>query len=101
MDRPDLVWVIDDDRSIRWVLEKALQGAGMSVRCLPSAENVSHLLERERPNVIITDIRMPGTSGLDLLDIIKARAPDIPIIVITAHTDLDSAVASYRGGAFE
>ncbi|MDH3670549.1 MAG: nitrogen regulation protein NR(I) [Gammaproteobacteria bacterium] len=101
MDRPDLVWVIDDDRSIRWVLEKALQGAGMSVRCLPSAENVSHLLERERPNVIITDIRMPGMSGLDLLDIIKARVPDIPIIVITAHTDLDSAVASYGGGAFE
>ncbi len=99
--RSALVWVIDDDRSIRWVLEKALVRAGMTPRCLASAENIHALLEREPPDVIITDIRMPGTSGIQLLELIHNRAPAIPVIVITAHTDLNSAVASYRGGAFE
>jgi two-component system nitrogen regulation response regulator GlnG len=99
--RSALVWVVDDDRSIRWVLEKALLRAGMTPRCLASAENIHVLLEGEPPDVIITDIRMPGTSGIELLELIHAKAPAIPVIVITAHTDLNSAVASYRGGAFE
>jgi two-component system nitrogen regulation response regulator GlnG len=100
-DRSALVWVIDDDRSIRWVLEKALLRAGMTPHCLASAENIHTLLEHEPPDVIITDIRMPGTSGIELLELIHSKAPAIPVIVITAHTDLNSAVASYRGGAFE
>lgn len=101
MARQGLIWVIDDDRSIRWVLEKALARSGMSVRCFPSADDLSDLLERQQPDVIITDIRMPGISGLELLEMINSKAPGIPVIIITAHTDFDSAVASYRSGAFE
>jgi two-component system nitrogen regulation response regulator GlnG len=101
MTRPDIVWVIDDDRSIRWVLEKALAQAGMSVKSFDTADAVLELLDRMQPDVIISDIRMPGHSGLELLATINTKAPDIPVIIITAHTDLDSAVASYRGGAFE
>ncbi|MCI0436396.1 MAG: nitrogen regulation protein NR(I), partial [Gemmatimonadetes bacterium] len=101
MPDPGRVWVIDDDRSIRWVLEKALQRAGLSVRGFASAEGLPELLARERPDCVITDIRMPGMSGLQLLELINRQAPDVPVIVITAHSDLDSAVASYRGGAFE
>ncbi len=95
------VWVVDDDNSIRWVLERALGKAGMNVRSFENALDIPDLLHRQQPDVIITDIRMPGLSGLDLLDAIKHEVPDLPVIVTTAHTDLDSAVASYRGGAFE
>jgi two-component system nitrogen regulation response regulator GlnG len=95
------VWVIDDDSSIRWVLERALKGAGIQARCFDHADDVPALLRRERPDAIVTDIRMPGLSGLALLEAIGEQAPDIPVIIITAHTDLDSAVAAYRGGAFE
>jgi two-component system nitrogen regulation response regulator GlnG len=101
MARPDIVWVIDDDRSIRWVLEKALTQAGMSVKTFESANDIADMLDRQQPDVIVTDIRMPGISGLDLLQVINSKAPEIPVIIITAHTDLESAVASYRGGAFE
>ncbi|MEK7261940.1 MAG: nitrogen regulation protein NR(I), partial [Pseudomonadota bacterium] len=101
MARPNLVWVIDDDRSIRWVLEKALEKAGMTVKSFDSANEIAELLDRMRPDAIITDIRMPGVSGLDLLSVISNKAPEIPVIITTAHTDLESAVASYRGGAFE
>ncbi|MHB8623107.1 MAG: nitrogen regulation protein NR(I) [Sulfuricaulis sp.] len=101
MARQDIVWVIDDDRSIRWVLEKALSQADMSVRSFDSANEIADQLERQRPDVVITDIRMPGISGLELLKTVHAKAPEIPVIIITAHTDLESAVASYRGGAFE
>lgn len=101
MARQDIVWVIDDDRSIRWVLEKALSQADMTVKSFDSANEIAELLERQRPDVVISDIRMPGVSGLDLLKTIHAKAPEIPVIIITAHTDLESAVASYRGGAFE
>ena len=101
MARQDIVWVIDDDRSIRWVLEKALEQAGLSVRPFDSANDLAELLDHMQPDAIISDIRMPGVSGLDLLKTVHAKAPEIPVIVITAHTDLDSAVASYRGGAFE
>ncbi|MBI3778952.1 MAG: nitrogen regulation protein NR(I) [Gammaproteobacteria bacterium] len=101
MARQDIVWVIDDDRSIRWVLEKALTQADMAVKTFDSANEIADLLERSRPDVVISDIRMPGVSGLELLKTIHAKAPEIPVIIITAHTDLESAVASYRGGAFE
>jgi two-component system nitrogen regulation response regulator GlnG len=99
--RSDIVWIIDDDRSIRWVLEKALEQEGMFVKCFDSASEIPELLERMQPDVIVSDIRMPGTDGLELLRILQQQAPEIPVIIITAHTDLDSAIASYRGGAFE
>ena len=95
------VWVIDDDRSIRWVLEKALRQAGMEVTPFTSAEGVMEALATNPPDVLITDIRMPGMNGLELLDQIHAAYPELPVIIITAHSDLDSAVSAYRGGAFE
>src|SRR3989338_9987710 len=101
MARPNIVWVIDDDRSIRGVLEKALEKAGMAVKSFDSANEIAELLDRMQPDAIITDIRMPGVSGLDLLSTISDKAPEIPVIITTAHTDLESAVASYRGGALE
>lgn len=101
MSKKDIVWVIDDDNSIRWVLEKAFERADMSVRSFEDAREIAELLERQQPNVILTDIRMPGISGLDLLSAINAKTPHIPVIIMTAYTDLESAVASYRGGAFE
>jgi two-component system, NtrC family, nitrogen regulation response regulator GlnG len=101
MTRPDTVWVIDDDQSIRWVLQKALEQAGFSVRTFDSANGIGETLQRIQPNAIVTDIRMPGLSGLDLLTLIQSKAPEIPVIVTTAYTDLESAVASYRRGAFE
>ena len=101
MTSQDIIWVIDDDRSIRWVLEKALAQAGFSVRSFESGEEIVDLLDRQQPDVILSDIRMPGVSGLDLLGSISTKAPHIPVIIMTAHTDLESAVASYRGGAFE
>ena len=101
MARPDMVWIIEDDQSIRWVLQKALEHAGFSVRTFDSANEIGDTLDRAQPNAIITDIRMPGTTGLDLLSLIQTKAPEIPVIVTTAYTDLESAVASYRRGAFE
>ncbi len=101
MPEQDTVWVIDDDHSIRWVLEKAFEQAGMTVRAFASADGVVGRLRREPPDVIITDVRMPGISGLQLLDEMQELAPQVPVIIMTAHSDLDSAVAAYRGGAFE
>jgi two-component system, NtrC family, nitrogen regulation response regulator GlnG len=101
MARSDVVWIIDDDRSIRWVLERALTQAGVAVKTFDSANDIAETLERQRPDVVVSDIRMPGISGLELLKTIHDQAPEIPVIIITAHTDLESAVASYRGGAFE
>ncbi|MGA8261914.1 MAG: nitrogen regulation protein NR(I) [Arenicellales bacterium] len=95
------VWIIDDDESIRWVLQKALSKAGYDTRSFESGEGVPALLERERPAAVITDIRMPGINGLNLLEEIRGRDASLPVIVMTAHTDLESAVDSYRGGAFE
>ena len=97
----DTVWVIDDDQSIRWVLEKALQGAGMEVSSFSSASGILETLAQSRPDVLITDVRMPGIDGLELLQQIQDHYPDLPVIVITAHSDLDSAVSAYQGGAFE
>jgi len=99
--RQSIIWIIDDDRSIRWVLERALTADGMKTESFSSGSEIIELLDRRRPDVIITDIRMPGISGLELLEGITEKAPEVPVIIMTAHTDLDSAVASYRGGAFE
>ncbi len=101
MDRACRVWVIDDDRSIRWVLEKTLQKAEMDVTSFESAERVLSSLEKEQPDVVVSDIRMPGMDGLELLEILHARYPGLPVIIMTAHSDLDSAVSAYHGGAFE
>lgn len=101
MSRSETVWIVDDDRSIRWVLEKALQQEGMTTQSFDSADGVLARLTRQQPDVIISDIRMPGASGLDLLARIRELYPRLPVIIMTAHSDLDSAVASYQGGAFE
>ena len=101
MARQDAVWVIDDDQSIRWILEKALHKEGIAVRTFESGTNVLAALRQQQPDAILTDVRMPGINGLELLDSIGAQAPEVPVIIMTAHSDLESAVASYRGGAFE
>jgi two-component system nitrogen regulation response regulator GlnG len=95
------VWIVDDDASIRWVLERALKQAGMQATVFEDADAALAALRRGEPDVLVTDIRMPGKSGLELLDEIRTRRPRLPVIVMTAHTDLDSAVAAYQGGAFE
>jgi two-component system nitrogen regulation response regulator GlnG len=95
------VWVVDDDQSVRWVLEKALRQAGMASRSFERAEHLLDAIESETPDVLITDVRMPGMSGIALLERLRDSCPTLPIIVITAHSDLDSAVSAYKGGAFE
>jgi two-component system nitrogen regulation response regulator GlnG len=95
------VWLVDDDASIRWVLERALRNDGMTARAFEAAEGALDALRREAPDVLITDIRMPGASGLDLLRRIRDQRPALPVIVMTAHSDLGSAVSAYEGGAFE
>ena len=96
------VWIIDDDRSIRWVLEKALGREDIPSRSFESAnEALAALADGERPSVMVSDIRMPGQSGLDLLKQVKESVPDLPVIIMTAYSDLDSAVAAFQGGAFE
>src|SRR5687768_5269000 len=99
--KPLNVWLVDDDASIRWVLERALRQGGMSPTAFDQADTALAALRRDRPDVLITDIRMPGRSGLELLTQIRASQPELPVIVMTAHSDLDSAVAAYQGGAFE
>ena len=95
------IWVIDDDASIRWVLVKALESAHLQVTSFETADAALSHLNAAQPDVIITDIRMPGTDGFEFLQTITEKHPDIPIIVMTAHSDLDSAVSAYKGGAFE
>ncbi len=95
------VWVVDDDQSVRWVLEKALRQAGISTRSFERAEHLLAAIDQAAPDVLVTDIRMPGMDGLALLERLSSTRPDLPVIVMTAHTDLDHAVAAYRGGAFE
>ena len=94
-------WIVDDDESIRWVLEKGFSEKGIDVTSFSSANDVLKKLEIETPNVILTDIRMPGTSGIALLDQIQKNRPEIRVIVMTAHSDLESAVNSYEHGAWE
>src|SRR5262252_9899497 len=95
------VWLVDDDASIRWVLERALRNEGMAPRAFEAAEGALDALRRDAPDVLITDIRMPGASGLELLRRIRDARPALPVIVMTAHSDLGSAVSAYEGGAFE
>ncbi len=96
------VWIIDDDRSIRWVLEKALGREKIDCVSFGSAdEALARLATGDLPRVLVSDIRMPGASGLDLLREVKQQHPDLPVIIMTAYSDLDSAVAAFQGGAFE
>ncbi len=95
------VWIVDDDRSIRWVLEKALAREGIAYQTFASAREVLQALQQSQPQVLVSDIRMPGESGLALLNNIKERFPQIPVIIMTAYSDLDSAVSAFQGGAFE
>ena len=97
------IWVIDDDRSIRWVLEKALSQEGYQLACFEDADEALNRLDEggPEPDVLISDVRMPGTDGLRMLKILQRNNPNLPVIIMTAHSDLDSAVASYQGGAFE
>ncbi len=101
MSERTIVWVVDDDPSMRWVLEKALEKAGLGVQGFSGPQELLGALERFRPDVIITDIRMPEMDGIELLKRIHAFEADLPVIVITAHSDLDSAVKAYNVGAFE
>src|SRR6185312_8437467 len=95
------VWIVDDDRSIRWVLEKALLREGIPFRSFASAQEAAQALQHDQPQVLVSDIRMPGETGLELLASIKARHPRLPVIIMSAYSDLDSAVSAFRGGAFE
>ena len=95
------IWIADDDRSIRWVLERALQKAGIGVRSFESADQVIVALRTQQPDALMTDIRMPGTDGLHLLERMQREYPEIPVMIMTAHSDLESAVSAYQGGAFE
>ena len=95
------VWIVDDDRSIRWVLQKALESVNIDVRVFENALQVIDALKNDLPDVLVSDIRMPGMDGLQLLADIKQSTPDLPVIVMTAYSDLDSAVSVYEGGAFE
>ncbi|MCR8923059.1 nitrogen regulation protein NR(I) [Dasania sp. GY-MA-18] len=95
------VWIVDDDRSIRWVLEKALNQANINSQSFSCAEDLLQQLSQQQPQAIISDIRMPGLDGIALLDQLSNSHPHLPIIITTAHSDLDSAVSSYQSGAFE
>jgi two-component system nitrogen regulation response regulator GlnG len=95
------IWIVDDDESIRWVLEKALARENLATKSFANARDAIAALEYETPQVLVSDIRMPGDSGLDLLQLVKSRLPGLPVIIITAFSDLDSAVAAFQGGAFE
>mgnify|MGYP001090503570 CR=1 FL=1 len=98
----DKVWVIDDDESIRWVLQRAFRGAGIQTSAFATADAALTALHSETlPEAVISDIRMPGLDGLDFLAELRQRYPDLPVIIITAHSDLDAAVSAYEGGAFE
>ncbi|VVE53774.1 nitrogen regulation protein NR(I) [Pandoraea terrigena] len=95
------IWIVDDDQSIRWVLEKALSRANLPVRSFTGPREASAALEHDSPQVLVSDIRMAGGSGLELLQTVKQRHPGLPVIIMTAFSDLDSAVAAFQGGAFE
>jgi two-component system nitrogen regulation response regulator GlnG len=97
----DAVWIIDDDRSIRWVLEKALERENIACEVFNSASEALARLEKSKPAAVISDINMPGPSGLEFLQTIKEKLPRVPVIIMTAYSDLDSAVAAFQGGAFE
>jgi two-component system, NtrC family, nitrogen regulation response regulator GlnG len=95
------IWIVDDDQSIRWVLEKALARENLATRSFANVREALAALDHETPQVLVSDIRMPGASGLELLQSIRERLPELPVIIMTAYSDLDSAVAAFQGGAFE
>jgi len=95
------VWIIDDDKSIRWVIEKALTREGIEYKSFAAAHEGLEALDDQPPQVVISDIRMPGTSGLDFMQKLKQKLPTTPVIIMTAYSDLESAVAAFQGGAFE
>ena len=95
------IWIIDDDKSIRWVFEKALARTELEFKTFSSTPEALNALDDETPQVIVSDIRMPNGSGLDFLQVVKQRLPDVPVIIMTAYSDLESAVAAFQGGAFE
>ncbi|HSF48384.1 MAG TPA: nitrogen regulation protein NR(I) [Burkholderiales bacterium] len=95
------VWIIDDDRSIRWVFEKALARERIEFRTFGSGQEALAALETSAPQLVVSDIRMPGGSGLELLDTLKSRHPELPVIIMTAYSDLESAVGAFAGGAYE
>ncbi|MFY7950388.1 MAG: response regulator, partial [Gemmatimonas sp.] len=95
------VWIVDDDQSIRWVLERALSREGFDVRAFGTARDCLSALDLDSPRVLVSDIRMPGESGIELLQQVKQRRPGMPVIIMTAFSDLDSAVSAFQGGAFE
>jgi len=95
------IWIVDDDKSIRWVLEKALARENIPCRLFASAREAIEALAEDAPQVLVSDIRMPGASGLELLSAIKEKHPGLPVIIMTAYSDLESAVAAFQGGAFE
>lgn len=99
--QPGKIWVVDDDSAIRWVLERALSSAGYACVCFDSAENALAALDSGQPDVLISDIRMPGMDGLSLLAAVKQHNPLLPVIIMTAHSDLDAAVNAYQQGAFD
>ena len=95
------IWIVDDDKSIRWVLEKALARENIACKLFSSAQEALDALKTDAPQVLVSDIRMPGASGLELLSAIKEKHPGLPVIIMTAYSDLESAVAAFQGGAFE
>ncbi len=99
------IWIVDDDQSIRFVLEKALLRENLPTRSFTNPRDVLTAMEsagdEDGPQILVSDIRMPGGSGLELLDKVKARHPGLPVIIMTAFSDLDSAVSAFQGGAFE
>ncbi len=101
MPTQNTVWVVEDDRSIRWVLEKALEKAGLSVTLFTDADSAWAALQQTQPDAMLSDIRMPGMDGISLLAKIQSVYPQLPVIIMTAHSDLDSAVSAYHSGAFE
>jgi len=101
MNQRDDVWVIDDDKSIRWVLKKALEKANLEVTTFENGDKILNKLEQFQPKVIISDVRMPGIDGFELLKLVKVKYPNLPVIIMTAHSDLDSAISAYQRGAFE
>lgn len=95
------IWIVDDDQSIRWVLQKAVSREGIPCEMFSNASEVLDRLQYETPQVLVSDIRMPGKSGLELLNVVREKCPDLPVIIMTAYSDLDSAVSAFQGGAFE
>lgn len=101
MSEQQKVWIVDDDKSIRWVLEKAIQKTDVEIQSFSNPADLLKKLQHEEPDVIISDVRMPGMDGITLLEKIKQQSPDIPVIIMTAYSDLERAVSAFQGGAFE